>query len=44
VYAPAVFDHDLGAAWFGLVVGLMAASTCVAGVSLRRGYAARAVT
>ena len=41
-YAPVLFDHDLGAAWFGLVVGLMAASTAIAGVALRRGYTARA--
>jgi len=40
-YAPAVFDHDLGAAWFGLVIVLMAVSTSVAGVSLKRGYTAR---
>ena len=42
VYAPALFDHGLGAAWFALVVGLMVVSTSVAGVSLNRGYAARA--
>jgi len=36
------FDHGLDASWFDLVVGLMTVSTSVAGVSLRRGYAARA--
>jgi len=42
VYAPHLFDRDIGAIWFLGVVGLMAVSTGVAGVSLRAGYAARA--
>jgi hypothetical protein len=41
VYAPHLFDRDIGAIWFLGVVGLMAISTGVAGVSLRAGYAAR---
>ncbi len=41
MYAPHLFDRDIGAIWFLGVVGLMTVSTGVASVSLRSGYAAR---
>ena len=41
MYAPTLFDRDLGAAWFGVVVAVMVVATAVAGVALKRGYATR---
>jgi len=43
-YAPSLFERDLGTAWFSVVVVVMAAATAIAGVALKRGYAACATT
>jgi len=39
-YAPSLFERNLGGAWFGVVVVVMAVATGSASVALKRGYAA----